>query len=151
MSSQHRVEVLLSIALVISIALGAYFVSENNTLRSQLNAVDTENQIQNQPLGPFVRNGTTFQQIALDTGGLANGTNIIFRDIVFTYIHVENNATNTLTFRVSANNWSEILTVNSSNPSTQKTAEVDTHNTSPIAGLITNLDDSSRVWLVVSV
>ena len=87
----------------------------------------------------------------MDTGGLANGTNIIFRGIVFTYIQVENNTTNTLTFRVSANNWSEILTVNSSNPSTQKTVEVYTHDTSPIAGLITNLDDSSRVWLVVSV
>ena len=53
LSSQHRVEVLLSIALVISIALSAYFVSENDTLRSQLNAVDTENQIQNQSLGPL--------------------------------------------------------------------------------------------------
>lgn len=136
---------------MISISVSAYFALQNNRLSAQFNAADTQSQIQNQPLGPFVRNGTTFEQIALNTGGLANGTTVIFRGIVFTYFQAENNTTNTLTFRVSAINWSKTLTVNPSIASTQKTAEVYTHNTNPIAGLLANLDDSSRVFLVVSV
>jgi uncharacterized protein (UPF0333 family) len=152
LSSRHlAIVLLLSILLVISIAVSAYFALQNTTLSGQLNAAYTQSQIQNQPLGPFIRNGTTFEQIALNTGGLANGTTVIFRGMVFTYFQAENSTTNTLTFKVSAINWSETLTVNPSIASTQKTAEVYTHNTNPIAGLVTNLDESSPVFLVVSV
>jgi hypothetical protein len=132
-------------------------IQENTNLSNQLSSTNLQNQLQNQPLGPFIRNGTTFEQIALNTVGLANGTSIIFREVFFTY--VQRNSATTLTFEISYQNvsegsfgsWSEILTVNSSKPATLKTAEVYTSGTSPIVGLVTNLGYSDRVWLVVSI
>ena len=114
--------------------------------------------------GMLVRNGTLFEQVAIDTtvkyangtlAPIANGTTLTLRDVTFTFIQKNFNGTfPEARFVVTSlsHGWSETLTIiGPGSPSSPfRMDEVYTTHTNPRAGLGMN-SNSRAVYLMVSV
>jgi hypothetical protein len=142
--------VALVIAVALSLAVNVYFMFQNNNL-SQAFAV-TSSQEQALAKGTFLRNGTIFDEIGLQTDTLVNGTTVFFRDIAFIYIQ-SGYSTGLRMVSVSfQDGYDQTLTVNYAIPNvTSKTNEAYVHYQNLTAGIGVNVGDPSKVFLFVSV